>query len=564
VTQTVAEELKALRLLGAAFFFLKESNHYDDPTGIIASLAYQLALSHREYGRVVGEILSKDPTILGKGLALQFKQLLVEPFSTIMIQSACTTPKPVVVVLDGLDQYHDKQVQCEIVRLIGRYSQRDDFPLMWIISSRPEWHLVHLEPPVACIHENLCYLGRRDVEIYIKDGLRKIAQTYPELIEAWGTWPKGGDVYRLIKGAGDLFTVAKSILDFISSPKYSDPSLRLCLLLNFIANPSLTVPSITDNPFASIYAQYLSALSHFPRSLLPVVLQVFGLWCTQPSLTAFELANMLAIDRGTLHYILRHLHGIVRLSYDYDHNRQFLKHIHPSFLTFFSNPCLLHNNGLTPKISSTRISSAIARPLLDLLKPRLQIAQNRLSWKSQPPQGFTRQSLAIRDLAVSNEIVAWAMRLAWGFCAKIELSQSEYQNRFWYNYFVNFNFGQLGEDCGGCGRIPSTEFRAFLRWLYRLSIRCRPREHLIVRTSPSYPLDQEFIDKCEGIAEPLVWFLLLCCLIFKTTKGLEDCKSTVTPASVKYALLGVNSKSTLVLLTSDSVTVYSLNHLDDI
>jgi hypothetical protein len=164
-------------------------------------------------------------------------------------------------------------------------------------------------------------------------------------------------------------------------------------------------------------------------------------------------------------------------------------------------------------MSSSSVSSAIAKSLFHLLlKPRLVLAKKGLSWKSTPPYGFDPTTLAIQDLRVAHQIVGWAARLAWGFCARIgssppatcrsQVGLAIHIEDFWYKFFLHiFDFGSM--PCVDCGRIPVGEFKQFLRWLHNLQL-LRGRDHQIVRTTPRHPGDGELIEKCDGIAEPFV------------------------------------------------------------
>ncbi|KAF5359764.1 hypothetical protein D9756_003586 [Leucocoprinus leucothites] len=463
VSQTAAEALKTLRVLGATFFFSQgdyqspaPDNQIMSPTRIIATVAYQLALSFPEYGRVVADALSKDPTILEKSLALQFKALLVDPFWTIMIEGR-TVRKPLVVVLDGLDEYPDPKIQCELVRLIGLHSHLDGFPLKWLVSSRSEWYLestfFHPALPIKCVHEDLHHLGRGDIEIYLKDGLQQISRLYPGTIDdimGVEIWPTVEDTYRLIKAAGDLFTIAVSILDFLrnpSSPPISEeipshPHHRLQFLLSNIDNPSTF--SFPHHPFKQVHSRYTSSLSRLTfqslrlsggsispgpltgtTKVLSLLLQIFKLWTTQPTLTPFELCNLLSLSRRAFYYVLRHVHGLVRCSSALSdkYNRKFLRGVQPAFLDFITNPPdeIVMSSSLGVSHDGS-ISSAISKSLFRLLlRPRLHFSIHGLSWKSQPPHGFDPQSLAIEDLIVSHQIVTTAIRLSWQFCSSISL-----------------------------------------------------------------------------------------------------------------------------------------------
>ncbi len=137
IAQTSAEELNISGRLGAAVFFSRPNNR-DDPDGVIPTLAYQLADTNPEYKRIVAERLADSPTLLEKNFRTQFKELIIEPFRFLMNKHPELVREPLLIILDGLDECKIKEAQCEFVELISDHlRQVKDFPLLWMICSRP-------------------------------------------------------------------------------------------------------------------------------------------------------------------------------------------------------------------------------------------------------------------------------------------------------------------------------------------------------------------------------------------------------------------------------------------
>ncbi|KAJ3562621.1 hypothetical protein NP233_g9457 [Leucocoprinus birnbaumii] len=598
VSQSVSEKLSALGLLGAAVFFSKD--YHCPPVGmnpleIIATISHQFAYSFPGYGRVVGDVLAKDPSVLEKGLSFQFRALLVEPLLTMAIERG-PRRDPMVVVLDGLDQYPNQAIQCELLRLVMLHSQLDGLALKWLISSRPEWYLESTffspQQDAPFIHEDLHHLGREDIKNYIKARLQQVSRLYPDLLEDGfagdSTWPTAEDTHTLFRAAGDVFTIAVSVLDYIQGPDSntpcepplrSHPRDRLQDLLVYFEDPSPPGP-LYNHSFKEIHTLYASSLSHLisytpqlsgdsvssKNSARPAVshslIQVFKLWTTEPTLNPFEICNLLSLSRRQLYHALRSIQGLVRCSHAFKdkYNRRFLRGIHPAFLDFITNP----PNDLNPHFSdaSENASSTISHSLLrPLLRPRLLLSINGLSWKSQPPYGFSPQALAIEDLTVSHKIAVTAIKLCWGFCSSISLQTTTRKELlWWYDYFsFTFDFSQAFSPSSGfgSGRIPVERFTEFLKWLFELqaqiaSIREPERFHTLIRTTSVHnPTDEELIDKCKDIAEPLA---------FENTSNSDP--MAPIEQTVQYALLGLSTKTVLLLLTPECPTIYSILDLE--
>ncbi|KAF9449201.1 hypothetical protein P691DRAFT_667926 [Macrolepiota fuliginosa MF-IS2] len=152
IAQTVAERFRVLGRLGASLFFSGRDGR-DDPDKIIPSLIYQLTLQHPGYKRAVAGYLRGDPTIFEKNREAQFLGLVVEPFQR--FASASAPPWPLVIVLDGLDKCRGIEAQCEIMKLIRYFVQNVNYPIRWMIYSRPERYLEESFSPlgfeVTCI-----------------------------------------------------------------------------------------------------------------------------------------------------------------------------------------------------------------------------------------------------------------------------------------------------------------------------------------------------------------------------------------------------------------------------
>jgi hypothetical protein len=165
IAQSFAEECLELKQLGASFFFPKKQLGPAD--GLIATIAYRLAVQLDEYLALITPTLIRDPGILDQKISDQFLKLIVEPFSALSSKFAsapAVIPKPLVIVIDGLDHYNNEHAQREFVGAIGEHLDQlkaPPIPLLWIISSRPESHLKHIftqtNPPIRHHQERITH-----------------------------------------------------------------------------------------------------------------------------------------------------------------------------------------------------------------------------------------------------------------------------------------------------------------------------------------------------------------------------------------------------------------------
>ncbi|KAJ7474809.1 hypothetical protein FB451DRAFT_1174236 [Mycena latifolia] len=135
IMRTVAQDLQDSERLGASFFFRRDHTTRGNAKGLIATLAYQLALNNPALKPHILQAVENDPSVVGRGMAVQLRKLILEPCRLL------TDSGPQIMLIDGLDECEDPSVQLEILRLIGSIVNDHSLPLRFIIASRPEVYI---------------------------------------------------------------------------------------------------------------------------------------------------------------------------------------------------------------------------------------------------------------------------------------------------------------------------------------------------------------------------------------------------------------------------------------
>lgn len=325
VAQTIAEDCQEIGRLGASFFFSK-LNDLTDPSTVIPTLAYRLAANHAEYRNAITQIIADDRSILDKTLRVQFKKLITEPFRSLMIQNPLIAQEPLLIVLDGLDECDGEKAQCEFIDLIGEYVRlTNPSPLLWMICSRPEWHLKRISSRadfyVNCRHEELTVdaaTDKKDVYCALKDGFNKIRDEFfwdLHGAEAEKSWPTEVQLQRLADASGGLFVVISTLLGFVGDPVVGDPDRQLGICLSFLGDAR--TPNAA-NPLHGLDLLYRRIMSAVPADDLPFTKLILAscLFFPQPRNTlpsAQFLANLLGLDQPTFYWVLRKLHSVVKV-----------------------------------------------------------------------------------------------------------------------------------------------------------------------------------------------------------------------------------------------------------
>lgn len=341
VAQTFAERCAESERLGASFFFSR-SNNRSDPNTVIPSLIYQLAVRLPHYKSLVAAHLANDPELLRKTRRTLFKNLIVEPLSQLQTQRRKRIQEPLLVVLDGLDECQGEDAQREIIEMISEVVRlKQDFPLIWLICSRPEAHLKYIfsRPDfiVSCSREELAIdvESITDVDLYLRDGLAGIRIEFSDVTES--TWPSEEQTTQLSNYAFGHFAFASTALRYIGDLHYVAPMSRLNALLSFLKGVRVGTP----NPLEALDTLYTRILHFVPDEVLPMIKQILGyiIYVTVfgPLCSAQALCNFFRVDQATFHSAFRKLHSVIDIPSPNTSKTQ-LRFYHTSFEDYLLDP----------------------------------------------------------------------------------------------------------------------------------------------------------------------------------------------------------------------------------
>ena len=122
---------------GGSFFFSRGQRGRDQGHFLFSTIAYQLALNVPGLRQHVDRIMKLNPTLHTKSMDVQVQTLIVNA-----LQHLSPLPqRSYLVIIDGLDECHDKETQQLILRLLCGTITVHKLPLRFLIGSRPESHI---------------------------------------------------------------------------------------------------------------------------------------------------------------------------------------------------------------------------------------------------------------------------------------------------------------------------------------------------------------------------------------------------------------------------------------
>ncbi|KAF9471535.1 hypothetical protein BDN70DRAFT_998589 [Pholiota conissans] len=287
IAQSIAEALAKLGLLAASFFFWRSAAGRNTSDHFVTTIAYQLSRSIPTMADPLYTAIEKDPIIFSKSLATQLKDLIVIPLKAAL---QCTTPhtlpKPVIIIIDGLDECSPAKSQVELLGLLRTTVEEfRSIPFLCLVSSRPEYDIRSTfadSNPLGALTTTLAldndYQTDKDIKLFLVSKFNKIRDEHCRLGSRLPSpWPADHDVDYIVKKASGQFIFAATAMKFIDDPR-GDPVERLSIILG------LSKPGPGQMPFDSLDELYRTILASIAPDSLPKVLDILSLIILGPSL----------------------------------------------------------------------------------------------------------------------------------------------------------------------------------------------------------------------------------------------------------------------------------------
>ena len=204
---------------GGSFFFSRGKNGRDQGHFLFSTLAYQLALKVPGLRQHVNHIMEANPELHTKSMTIQLQTLIVDSFRYL-------SPLPqysYLVIIDGLDECHDKATQESILRLLCETITVHKLPLRFLIGSRPEFY-IRASFDQECLYTitrrvvlDDAFNPGRDIEVLLRDGFAKIYANNPILAHVKQRWPGEGIIDLLVQRSSGQFIYATTVLKFVGA-----------------------------------------------------------------------------------------------------------------------------------------------------------------------------------------------------------------------------------------------------------------------------------------------------------------------------------------------------------
>ncbi|KAJ7277468.1 hypothetical protein C8J57DRAFT_1504302 [Mycena rebaudengoi] len=236
IATTLANLFDSVGCLGSFVFFDRKIAERSEPTGMVRTIAYQLASRRQEFAPKILGYVKQRPSVADSAIEVQFQNLLVAPLTTVP-SDGC----PVIIIIDALDE---GGTEGKFLSVLSREMKKFPKHVRIIITSRKD---PKIERALSTIDNLHIYDLDQDAEIhddirtYISAQLEEVRQQYAS--ELPSEWPPSACVDGLVRQANGLFIWANVACSYIR--KYR-PNRQLETLLINPASLAETETSLDD------------------------------------------------------------------------------------------------------------------------------------------------------------------------------------------------------------------------------------------------------------------------------------------------------------------------------
>jgi len=193
---------------GGGFFCSRSAGSIarTDVRRILPTLAALLAGLCQEFAEALAKELEKDQRLGHKPVNQQIDHLFSKPLMVL-----ASSNRPVVFVIDALDECSDERELAELLRLLADF--KCEANVKFILTSRPEQHIRN-SPVSNSAHNTILHLHIIDAEEVASDIRLYITSTLEDTA-ADGAWYSDRDVEMLVELSAGLFIFASTVLKYV-------------------------------------------------------------------------------------------------------------------------------------------------------------------------------------------------------------------------------------------------------------------------------------------------------------------------------------------------------------
>ena len=252
---TFSQILDNMKMLGASFFCSRSDVDLSNAELIYPTLAHELARHSTAVSKVLLSILEEDRNMCTTDLY----NLIYRPASVARaVSNDVFNPRPLIVVIDALDECADQRVACDILETLSQLAPI--LPLKFFITSRPQTQtqfqrVLGFIPKYSyfILHKDGEDTVSADIAIYAREELAIIAKERMAVTPI-SDWPPENRLKTLVRLSGTSFVYAATAC------KYIGGGGNIVERLEYLTDISQISPNYETSALDSLYGRILSAV----------------------------------------------------------------------------------------------------------------------------------------------------------------------------------------------------------------------------------------------------------------------------------------------------------------
>ncbi len=290
LAQTLAETFQRNEKLGASFFFFREAMSRSDGNTLIPTIVLQLIRAFPGMAPFVEDKIRTNKLLFSSNRQTQAVELLFEPLLRLSLEEDPEEYAPHLIVIDGLDECADPDVQCDLLRIVAGLVHHLPYPFRFLIASRPESHIVHtFDFDLRIIKAQQYNLSTdldaaEDIRKFLEQEFQRIHNVHPLRCHLPPGWPDKGDIRTLVLRSSAHFIYASTVIRYIKSRRHL-PHKRLKVILDYLPPPG------KDRPYAELDALYTVIFRGVEEEQLETVHRALGLLHLRNERGAWQLGS---------------------------------------------------------------------------------------------------------------------------------------------------------------------------------------------------------------------------------------------------------------------------------
>ncbi|KAF7987125.1 hypothetical protein HWV62_333 [Athelia sp. TMB] len=212
IATSAAEHFAELQKRGAFLFFDRNLPIESDPSRVISTLAYQLAMHNGVVGSAISAAIDRDALLCDAATTLtsQFTSLLSKPLS----EASAEIEEPIIVVLDALDECGNAASRRTLLRILSS-AEFAKLPrqFRFLITSRPDPDIQN--SLASCSHVQPVDLAKAsdpELQLYFTSELQAIYKERHATAYLPAGWPDLVVINTLVRLAAGLFIWAATAM----------------------------------------------------------------------------------------------------------------------------------------------------------------------------------------------------------------------------------------------------------------------------------------------------------------------------------------------------------------